>query len=496
MAKDGRSARTRVQRLARRRADSQGFDRGGSRRSFFRSRYAKIFYVVGLVGMGGALLPLLLFGNDNPHGSSATGGDPGGVSIRRAADEDAGGVGAVEKPTYDTAPANVLDESFDYIAVFELETGEVRVQLFDDDAPLHVNNFVFLVNEGFYDDLTFHRVVAGQLAQSGSPNATGDDGAGYFLGDEDLSSLTESLTLADSGLLAMARVRGESSSSQFLITLSPQPQLDSLGFTPFGRVIQGQELLRGLRERDPQSDSRAPAGDVILSVRIETVAAGSAAIDLPTISAVSGRPQTADDAVTAEPSAPVEEEPGVVDIGAVDKPTWGAAPPFTLDTDLDYVAVLELETGTVRIDLFEEIAPIHANNFVFLVEAGFYDGLSFHRVIAGFVAQGGDPTAIGNGGPGYSLPDEEIGDNAAALSLEGIGLISMARSNAASGSQFFITYAPVGFLDGQSFTAFGRVVEGLDAVLALVERDPAAFPRAPAGGRILSATIETTPKSG
>ena len=185
-----------------------------------------------------------------------------------------------------------------------------------------------------------------------------------------------------------------------------------------------------------------------------------------------------------------------MDIGAVDKPTWGAAPPLMLDSDLDYVAVLELETGTVRIDLFEEIAPIHANNFVFLVEAGFYDGLSFHRVIAGFVAQGGDPTAIGNGGPGYSLLDEEIGDNAAALSLEGIGLIAMARSNAASGSQFFITYEPVGFLDAQSFTAFGRVIEGMAAVLALEERDPAAFPPAPAGGRILSATIETTPKSG
>ena len=495
MVRIGRSARTREQRLARRRADSQGFDRGGSRRSFFRSRYAKIFYVVGLVGMGGALLPLLLFSNDDPHGSSAIGGDAGGVSIRRTADEDAGGVGAVEKPTYDVAPANVLDEGFDYIAVFELETGEVRIQLFDDDAPLHVNNFVFLVNEGFYDDLTFHRVVAGQLAQSGSPNATGDDGAGYLLGDEDLSSLAEPLTLADSGLLAMARVRGESSSSQFLITLSPQPQLDSLGFTPFGRVIQGQELLHGLRERDPQGDSRAPAGDIILSARIEPVAAGSADIELPTISAVSGRQQTEDDAA-AEPSAPVEEEPGVVDIGAVDKPTWGAAPPLTLDSALDYVAVLELETGTVRIDLFEDIAPIHANNFVFLVEAGFYDGLSFHRVIAGFVAQGGDPTAIGNGGPGYSLPDEELGDNTAALSLEGIGLIAMARSNAASGSQFFITYAPVGFLDAQSFTAFGRVIEGMAAVLALEERDPGAFPPAPAGGRILSATIETTPKSG
>jgi peptidylprolyl isomerase len=89
-------------------------------------------------------------------------------------------VGAVEKPTYDVAPANVLDENFDYIAVFELETGEVRIQLFDDDAPLHVNTFVFFVIEGFYDDLTFHRVVAGQLAQSGSPNASGDDGAGGF----------------------------------------------------------------------------------------------------------------------------------------------------------------------------------------------------------------------------------------------------------------------------------------------------------------------------
>ena len=128
MSRIGRSARTREQRLARRRADVQGFDRGGGRRSIFRSRYAKIFYVVGLVGLGGSLLPLLLLNGSGPHSNTGSGA-PGSAVVRRFEDIDSAAIGAVEKPTYDAPPAAALDPALDYIAVFELESGTVRIHV-------------------------------------------------------------------------------------------------------------------------------------------------------------------------------------------------------------------------------------------------------------------------------------------------------------------------------------------------------------------------------
>lgn len=496
MSRIGRSARTREQRLARRRADVQGFDRGGGRRSIFRSRYAKIFYVVGLVGLMGSLLPLLLLG-DSGGGAGSTA--VGTSAIRRVGELNAEGIGAAVKPSFDAPPAAALDPTQDYVAVFELESGTVRIQLFDDVAPIHANNFVFLIEEGFYDGLTFHRVLEGEVAQTGDPTATNNGDAGYILPDEGAPSLGEPLTLGDEGLIAMARTGAGTSSSQFFITLSPQDQLDSLGFVPFGRVVEGLELVRALTPRNPLAAPLPEAGDRILSATIETHPAGSVARELPTLSAAAAARSAAADAAAAtaaeQTEAPPEPPTPVANV-PVEKPTWPAPPEITIDASLDYTAVLELETGTVRIDLFEETAPIHANNFVFLAEQGFYDGLTFHRVIPGFVAQGGDPTATGTGGSGYNLPDEEVGDNAEALTNGAAGIIAMARGPlGASGSQFYITYSPQGGLDAQSFTAFGRIVDGMNAIDALPPRDP-ADPSAPAGGRIISVSIETAEKTG
>ncbi len=504
MARMGRSARTRDQRLARRRAETQGFDRGGGRRSWFRSRYAKIFYVVGLVGLMGSLIPLLLIDGGGHGGSTVDSGAAGSLAVRRLDDPDAD-VGAVEgKPSFAAPPEFALDPGLDYTAVFELESGTVRIQLFDDIAPVHSNNLVFLIQEGYYDDLTFHRVIEGELAQTGDPTATNNGDAGYVLPDEEFTELPEPLSLADTGLLAMARPGGQASASQIFITISPQPQLDSLNFTPFGRVIEGLDIVSALSARNPLDIPAPGPGDRIISASIETVASGSGPeLELPFVStiqqgledAAEEPPRAEDDSAAVAVETPPDPNASV-DIGAVEgKPVFDAAPEITIDPNLDYVAVFELATGTVRVDLFEDIAPIHTNNFVFLSEQQFYDGLTFHRVIPGFMAQGGDPTALGTGGSGYRIPDEEVGENAAALSLEGVGLISMARSGlGASGSQFFITYEPAGFLDPQSFTAFGQVVEGMEAVVALAPRDPAVL-NAPAGDRILSVTIETTPKS-
>ena len=190
---------------------------------------------------------------------------------------------------------------------------------------------------------------------------------------------------------------------------------------------------------------------------------------------------------------PIRRAGAEVDIGAVEgKPSWDEAPAFILTDGVDYGAEIELEDGVIiELDLFEELAPVHVNNFVFLVREGFYDGLTFHRVVPGFVAQGGDPTATGTGGAGYTLPDEPINDaNEDTLSLDASGVISMARSGqGASSSQFFITYTPQGQLDDQDFTAFGAVVSGMDSLHAFGSRDPGAIPAPPAGPRIVAIRI-------
>jgi cyclophilin family peptidyl-prolyl cis-trans isomerase len=153
----------------------------------------------------------------------------------------------------------------------------------------------------------------------------------------------------------------------------------------------------------------------------------------------------------------------------------------------DYQATIAMaDGGQIVIDLFAEAAPITVNNFVFLACQGFYDGVTFHRVLPSFVAQGGDPTGTGTGGPGYTIAHEA--DN--GLFFDRPGLLSMAHTGRpnSTGSQFFITYAPVGQLD-PDFTVFGEVVEGMDVALALTPRNPEDNPNAPPGDVIESIRV-------
>ena len=168
--------------------------------------------------------------------------------------------------------------------------------------------------------------------------------------------------------------------------------------------------------------------------------------------------------------------------------TYSAAPAMEIDPSKRYEALIRTERGDIRIELLPEEAPGYVNNFVFLARNNFFDGLTFHRVIPGFVAQGGDPTGGGAGGPGYDI-EEETND----LPFDA-GVISMAKSSTVSGSQFFITLAPTPHLE-PDFTVFGRVIEGLDVARSLTARDPAA-PGAPPADRILSVEITETPGGG
>ncbi|MCJ7536029.1 MAG: peptidylprolyl isomerase [Anaerolineales bacterium] len=146
---------------------------------------------------------------------------------------------------------------------------------------------------------------------------------------------------------------------------------------------------------------------------------------------------------------------------------WNEPPEMQIDTEKIYHVKMETSKGLIEIDLYPEYAPKTVNNFVFLVEQGYYDGVSFHRVINNFVIQGGDPKGTGAGGPGYKFEDELLGN---PLKHE-TNSLSMANAGPnTNGSQFFITHSPQAHLDGKH-TVFGKVVKGADVVDAISQGD-------------------------
>jgi cyclophilin family peptidyl-prolyl cis-trans isomerase len=168
---------------------------------------------------------------------------------------------------------------------------------------------------------------------------------------------------------------------------------------------------------------------------------------------------------------------------------YSAPPAMEIDANKTYVATIETEKGDIVVELFADKVPNTVNNFVFLAREGFYDNTTFHRVISDFMAQAGDPTGTGSGGPGYRFADEFHPD----LKHDRPGTLSMANSGAdTNGSQFFITFGATPWLDAYQdgslkncadssvscHAVFGRVTEGMDVVLALEPRDPsrASYP--------------------
>ena len=180
-----------------------------------------------------------------------------------------------------------------------------------------------------------------------------------------------------------------------------------------------------------------------------------------------------------------------------------AAPPETvIDPAKQYRATIKTEKGDIVVELDVERAPMTVNNFVFLAREGWYDGVTFFRVLPDFMAQAGDPTNTGIGWPGYRFPDEFHPD----LRHDSPGVISMANSGpGTNGSQFFITYVPTPWLDAYDendepkdcqqqevfcHAVFGRVIEGLDVLESLTPRDPSQNPDLPPGDKIITIEIE------
>jgi len=161
-------------------------------------------------------------------------------------------------------------------------------------------------------------------------------------------------------------------------------------------------------------------------------------------------------------------------------------PPMTINPAKQYVATLHTDKGDIVIELYADKAPLAVNSFIFLAKNGWFDGVTFHRVVPGFVAQAGDPSGTGYGTPGYAFKNEISTD----LKFDGPGVVGMANAGADSnGSQFFITYSAQPTLDG-SYTIFGKVIQGMDVANSLTPRDPSQSGNLPAGDKILSVTIE------
>lgn len=147
---------------------------------------------------------------------------------------------------------------------------------------------------------------------------------------------------------------------------------------------------------------------------------------------------------------------------------YSAEPAMVIDPKKHYTATFKTEKGDFVAELYADKAPKTVNNFVFLSREHFYDGVTFHRVISGFMAQGGDPTGTGSGGPGYKFADEFH----PSLKHAGPGILSMANAGpGTNGSQFFITHGATPHLDNRH-TVFGKVVKGMDVVLSIPDRDP------------------------
>jgi cyclophilin family peptidyl-prolyl cis-trans isomerase/predicted DsbA family dithiol-disulfide isomerase len=173
------------------------------------------------------------------------------------------------------------------------------------------------------------------------------------------------------------------------------------------------------------------------------------------------------------------------------KKRYDKAPAMQIDQNKSYTATIKTDQGDIVLKLFADKAPLAVNNFVFLAKNGWYDGVTFHRVLSDFMAQGGDPTGLGVGDPGYSFPNEVTG-----LKFDKEGLLAMANAGPdTNGSQFFITYGPATQLDAADptkeakYTIFGEVVSGMDVAKKLKLRDPQQQPDF-TGSVIKTITIE------
>ena len=353
-------------------------------------------------------------------------------------------------------PAMAIDPTKIYIATFKTARGDIVVQLLADKAPLTVNNFIFLAKNKFYDNTTFHRVIAGEFAQGGDPSASGRGGPGYEFGDE----FNPDLRFEEPGLLAMANAGPDTNGSQFFITVAPEPQLTGR-HTIFGKVISGLEVAKALTARDPQQNPAGP-GDGLITVEISEVATSQ--LPPPTATPAPLRP-------TPAPGRPLSKlDP------AARTNLFNTAPAMVISTSQSYSATIKTTQGDIVVALYPAEAPQAVNNFVVLADLGYWDNFPVDFTNPGQFFLTGSPAGQPSSDIGYVLPDEIKRPNAAGA----VGFWYRADRFGPSGSEFYVLLIAAPALD-QHFTVFGQVTDGLTIAGLLTTTD-----------RILSVTIHSS----
>lgn len=168
------------------------------------------------------------------------------------------------KRQFTYCPPLTVEQNKQFIATLHTEKGEIAIQLFADKAPITVNSFMFLARQGWYDDITFHRVIPDLFAQTGDPSGTGKGHPGYYI----ITEFDPALTFNKPGMVAMVNSGPDTSGSQFFITYAPTAQFDGQ-YTIFGQVLSGMDVLRQLTPRDGQPGTDTPPGDTLIGITIE-----------------------------------------------------------------------------------------------------------------------------------------------------------------------------------------------------------------------------------
>ena len=309
--------------------------------------------------------------------------------------------------------------------------GTITVALDHDAAPITVENFVKLAKSGFYDGLTFHRIIDGFMMQGGDG---GDERPADTIVGEFTSNGYKNDLKHTRGVISMARTDDpNSANSQFFIMHEAAEHLDG-EYAAFGYVVSGMDIVDTIcKNAQPIDWNGIIAED-----------------ERPVITTVTIREsKTPVTTTTTKQELVVQEE-------------------FPYETAF---ADIEIEGyGKITIQLEPKAAPITVTNFVKLAEKGFYDGLTFHRIIKGFMMQGGDPEGTGAGGSGTDIFGEFASNGYDNPLKHTRGAVSMARAydpNSAS-SQFFIVHQTSDWLDGE-YAVFGYVINGMDVVDAVCE---------------------------
>lgn len=344
-----------------------------------------------------------------------------------------------------------------YGVEIEIENyGTIALTVDADIAPVTVTNFVNLANEDFYDGLTFHRVINGFMMQGGDPEGTGLGGSAQNIQGEFSSNGIKNTLEHSRGVISMARATDpDSASSQFFIMHKAASHLDG-DYAAFGWVTEGMDVVDAICTSTKVEDKNGTV--------------------LP-----KNQPVIKDIRVTGEILKETSTSGSNTQNSGNVKPTL--APPqnttlLTRDSEglLSGKHNIEIEIekyGTIALTLDADIAPVTVTNFINLVNENFYDGITFHRIISGFMIQGGDPLGIGIGGSGKNIQGEFAANGIENNLAHTRGVISMARSydpNSAS-SQFFIMHQDAPHLDG-NYAAFGRVTSGIEVVDAICKNTP------------------------